>query len=99
MRIYSNIFYLVVIYIMTAYSDFVRKLADEKKITYREATKLAKLSYVKPMKEKSPDTSPSVVEPVKTEEVKVEVPVVIESVVIEEPAKKSIRKKRSAPTL
>jgi hypothetical protein len=84
---------------MTAYSDFVRKLADEKKITYREATKLAKLSYVKPMKEKSPDTSPSVVEPVKTEEVKVEVPVVMESVVIEEPAKKSIRKKRTAPTL
>ena len=92
MRIYSNIFYLGVIY-MTAYSDFVRKLADENKITYREATKLAKLSYVKPMKDKSPDTSPSVVEPVKTAEVEVEVPKVMESVIIEEPAKKSSIKK------
>jgi aspartyl/asparaginyl-tRNA synthetase len=55
---------------MTAFTDYVKKIADEQKISYREAMKLAKETYIKPIKvEKSSSeevkVSP-VVEDVKT---------------------------------
>ena len=51
---------------MTAFTDHVKKIASEQKISYREAMKLAKETYIKPIKvEKVEEVSP-VVEDVKT---------------------------------
>ena len=62
---------------MTAFTDHVKKIAEEQKITYREAMKLAKETYIKPIKiekvEEVKEEVLPVVEDVKTapEEVKV----------------------------
>lgn len=86
---------------MTAFTDHVKKIADEQKISYREAMKLAKTTYIKPIKvgKSSEEESVSpVVEDVKpsAEEVKVETPLVIECKV-EMPVKKPRKKKVSPP--
>lgn len=97
MRHILHIFYLGNIYRMTAFTDHVKKIAAEQKISYREAMKLAKETYIKPIKvEKSSSEEESVspvVEDVKpAEEVKVETPLVIECKV-EMPVKKPRKKK------
>jgi hypothetical protein len=51
---------------MTAFTDHVKKIASEQKISYREAMKLAKETYIKPIKIE------------KVEEVKEEVSPVVE---------------------
>jgi hypothetical protein len=53
---------------MTAFTDHVKKIASEQKISYREAMKLAKETYIKPIKIE------------KVEEVKEEVSPVVEDV-------------------
>ena len=92
---------------MTAFTDHVKKIANEQKISYREAMKLAKETYIKPIKiEKSSSEEESVSPPVETaeEQMKVvpltvehfETPAVIECK-IEMPVKKPRKKKISPP--
>ena len=51
---------------MTAFTDYVKKIADEQKISYREAMKLAKETYIKPIKtEKVEEVVEDIIEPLK----------------------------------
>jgi len=82
---------------MTAFTDHVKKIASEQKISYREAMKLAKETYIKPIKvekvEEVKEEVLPVVEVVETpkEEVKVETPII--ECKVEMPEKKPRKKK------